>query len=137
MNKSEAIKMWTYRRVVIIPWTNYVINKQVFDHFNQERELLHTIEVYKTSYPEHFLRALKYFLPQLIVQRKIEWKRGIRRRHLADLKHEELIRRAKDHETFSEVIVNIHRLDKYIWYLPYLKTKRFLTSYFGSSWVPA
>lgn len=60
-----------------ISWTDHVTNKQVLDHLNQERELLHTIKACKICYLEHLLRIQEYFLPQLIIQDKIEDKNSL------------------------------------------------------------
>lgn len=71
--------MWSILLYGVETWTH--LNKQeAFEMWHTERELLHLVKIRKTSSRGHMLRNYKYHLPQLIIKRKIEGKRGIGKR---------------------------------------------------------
>jgi hypothetical protein len=80
--KLEAFEMWVYRRILRISWTEHVTNTEVIQRIGKEKEIVNTIKQRKLEYLGHILRHDKYRLLQLIVQGKIDSKRGPgRRRH--------------------------------------------------------
>ena len=109
LNKLEAFEMWTYRRVLKIPWTARISNEEVLRRLGKERELLGTIKMRKTTYLGHLLRNDKYYIPQLIIKGKLQGKRGIGRniRNWTGLNFEELVRTAEDREDFAVVVANL------------------------------
>lgn len=116
MNRLEAFEMWTYRRILKIPYTAHITNEEVLRRVNKERDLLHTVKCKKTSYLGHILRNDKYYILQLIIKGKIEGKRSIGRKKLSWLRNirnwtglnfEELIRTAENREQFEMVIANL------------------------------
>ena len=83
INKIEAFEMWTFRRILKIPWTSHTSNEEVLRRVNRERELYHIIKVRKTAYLGRVLRNDKYRYAQLIIKGKIEGKRGMGRKKLS------------------------------------------------------
>ena len=75
--------MWTYRRLLSIPWTDRVTNEEVLRRMKKQRELLTNIKKRKTAYLGHILRNEKYKILQLILEKKIEGKRGIGRKQMS------------------------------------------------------
>lgn len=118
MNKLEAFEMWAYRRVLKIPWTARITNENVLRRINRDRELLLTIKRRKTAYLGHIMRNTKYQLLQLIIEGKIEGKRGMGRKKMSRLRNvrqwtglrtvESLIHTARDRVEMSQVVANIH-----------------------------
>jgi len=117
MNRLEAFEMWCYRKMLKISWTDKVTNEAVLQRINKERELLTTIKKRKSAYFGHIMRADKYEVLQLIIQGKIEGKRGIGRKKCSWLRNirdwtgirdtAELMQCARDREHFTQVINNI------------------------------
>jgi len=87
MNKLETFEMWVYRRVLRIPWTARRTNNEVLRIINKERELLDTIKRQKTAYLGHVIRNKRYQILQLIIEGKIEGKRGIGRKKMSWIIH--------------------------------------------------
>lgn len=87
MNKLEAFEMWLYRRILKISWVDRVTNIEVLRSINKGRELLTDIKRRKISYFGHVMRGQKYELLQLIVQGKIEGKRGVGRKQMSWLRN--------------------------------------------------
>lgn len=82
MKKLEAFEMWVYRRILRISWTEHTTNQEVTRRIGKEKEVASTIKQRKLEYLGHILRHEKYRLLQLILQGKIDSKRGPgRRRH--------------------------------------------------------
>lgn len=117
MNRLEAFELWIYRRMMKIPWTDYVSNLQVLHRMNKERELLDTIKRRKTAYLGHLMRHNKYEFLQLIMEGKIEGKRGPGRRQCSWLKNirdwtgldsHTLLRKARDREEFAIIVADLH-----------------------------
>ena len=116
-NKLEAFELWCYRRMLRIPWTARVTNNEVLQKIGGERELLHIIKIRKTTYLGHLLRNEKYELPQLIIEGKLEGKRGLGRKRLSWMRNirnwtgmnfEQVLRTAQDRHAFANVIANLH-----------------------------
>lgn len=117
INKLEAFEMWTYRRLLKISWTDRITNEEVLNMMQKERELLNIIKKRKTSYLGHIVRNEKYNILQLILEGKIEGKRGIGRKQLSWARNirqwtglktiGELINTARDRDRFQHVVANI------------------------------
>ena len=118
INRLEAFEMWLYRRILKIPWTAKVTNEEVLKRVNQQRQLFDTIKERKTAYLGHIMRNEKYQLLQLIIEGKIEGKRGLGRKKMSWLRNirqwtgikdvQSLIHTARNRELMSHVIANIH-----------------------------
>lgn len=86
--KLEAFEMWLYRRILKIPWTEHVTNKDVLERIGKEKELLLTIKSRKLEYLGHIMRNdQRYGLLQLILQGRVKGKRGPGRRRISWLKN--------------------------------------------------
>ena len=76
INYLEACEMWFHRRMLRISWTQKLKNSEVLEMANSERMILETIKKRKLGYFGHVIRGKKYELLRLIIQGKIEGKRG-------------------------------------------------------------
>lgn len=76
LNRIEAFEMWTLRRLLRIPWTDHLTNQEVLRRAGVERQLLNIVRQKKVSYLGHILRGDRYSIPKLIIQGKIEGRRG-------------------------------------------------------------
>lgn len=76
LNRIESFEMWILRRMLRISWTDHMSNNDVLLRAGVERELLDIVKQRKTSYLGHILRGDRYSIPKLILQGKIEGKRG-------------------------------------------------------------
>lgn len=118
INRLEAFEMWLYRRILKIPWTAKTTNEEVLRKVGKGRELFNTIKKRKTAYLGHIMRNEKYRLLQLIIQGKIEGKRGIGRKKMSWLRNirqwtgicdiQSLIHTARNRELMENVVANIH-----------------------------
>lgn len=118
INKLEAFEMWLYRRILKIPWTAKMTNEEVLTRVNRERQLFETIKKRKTAYLGHIMRNEKYQFLQLMIEGKIEGKRGIGRKKMSWLRNirqwtgihdvQTLIHTARSREAMENVIANIH-----------------------------
>ena len=117
MNKIEAFEMWLYRRMLRISWVDRVSNERVLNIMNKDRELLTTVKRRKAAYFGHILRGDKYSLLQLIVEGKIEGRRGVGRRRMSWLGNlrqwfdvpeaAHLIRLAQDRGEFGRMVADL------------------------------
>ena len=87
INKLEAFEMWLYRRILKIPWTARETNEEVLRRVNKERELFDIIKKRKTAYLGHIMRNKKYKFLQLMIEGKIEGKRGMGRKKMSWLRN--------------------------------------------------
>ena len=78
--RIEAFEMWAYRRMLRISWMDRVTNQAVMQRLNKEREVLNTIKRRKLEYFAHVIRNPKHDTLHVIIQGKIEGKRGPGRR---------------------------------------------------------
>ena len=78
--RIEAFEMWAHRRMLRISWMDRVTNQAVMQRLNKEREVLNTIKRRKLEYFAHVMRNPKYEMLHVIIQGKIEGKRGPGRR---------------------------------------------------------
>lgn len=118
MNKMEAFEMWVYRRILKIPWTARITNDEVLRRLNRNRGILTIIKRRKTAYLGHIMRNAKYGLLQLIIEGKVEGRRGVGRKKMSWLRNirhwtglrtvEDLIHASRNREEIESVVANIH-----------------------------
>lgn len=87
MNRLESFEIWCYRRMLRISWTDRLTNEEVLSLLNKDRELIRLIKIRKTSYFGHIMRGSKYEQLQLILQGKIEGRRGRGRKQMSWLQN--------------------------------------------------
>lgn len=80
MKKLSAFEMWIYRRILRISWTDHITNNQVLERMGKEQEVVITVKKRKLEYFGHLMRHNKYRLQQLILQGKVDGRRGPGRR---------------------------------------------------------
>lgn len=85
--KLEAFEMWTYRRMLRIPWTEHVTNVEVLRRMEKGVEILHEVKKRKLQYLGHIMRGQRYEILQLIIQGKIVGKRSVGRRRISWLRN--------------------------------------------------
>lgn len=116
LRRLESFEMWIFRRMLRIPWTDHIRNEEVLRRMNMDRELLDIIKKRKTSYLGHLLRHERYNFLRIIMEGKIEGRRGPGRRQMTWLRNikewtgldfQSLIRKAQSREEFAEVIANL------------------------------
>jgi hypothetical protein len=84
----ESFKMWCWRRMEKISWTNHVRNEDVLLRVNEQRYILHEIRKRKANWTGHILR--RNCLLQWVIEGKIQGgievtgRQGRRRRKLLD-----------------------------------------------------
>lgn len=114
--KIEAFEMWVFRRILKISWTDHVTNNEVLRRMGVDRELMKTIKVRKLTYLGHIMRNEKYALLQLIIQGKVNSRRGPGRRRISWLKNlrqwygktsSELFRAAVNKVSIAMMIANV------------------------------
>lgn len=82
INKLNAFELWCYRRILKVSWTQHITNEEIINRIGKKKEIVQTLKERKLQYLGHIMRHDKYRLLQLILQGKIEAKRGRgRRRH--------------------------------------------------------
>ncbi|XP_077287784.1 uncharacterized protein LOC143912378 [Arctopsyche grandis] len=85
--KLAAFEMWCFRRMLRIPWVDRVRNEEVLNRMKRKRELLSVVKRRKLRYLGHVMRNPKYEIIQLILQGKVQGKRGVaneKKTHLMD-----------------------------------------------------
>jgi hypothetical protein len=80
----EACEIWIYRSMLKIPWTARMKNSEVLEMAKTESMVPETIKSRKIKYFGHVIRGEKYKLLRLIIQGKIEGKRGAGRRKTSE-----------------------------------------------------
>jgi len=118
INKLEAFEMWLYRRVLKILWTARMTNEEILRRANRRRKLFETIKKRKTAYLGHIMRNERYQFLQLLIEGKIEGRRGIGRKKMSWLRNirqwtglrdiQSLIHTVRNREAMENVIANIH-----------------------------
>jgi len=84
----ESFKMWCWRRMEKISWTDHVINEEVLLRVREQRDILHEMSKRKSKWFGHILR--RYCFLQRFIEGKIKGgievtrRRGTRRRKLLD-----------------------------------------------------
>ena len=117
MNRLEAFEMWIHRRILRIAWTDKVSNSEVLRRAKTERELLRCIKVRKLSYLGHVMRGERFNLLRLIIEGKIEGRRGVGRRQMSWLRNirdwtgtnkvADLLEMTRDRDAFGRMIANV------------------------------
>ena len=116
MQRLEAFEMWVMRRMLKISWTEHTSNETVLRRMNADREILGIVKRRKTSYLGHIYRGERYEFLRLIMEGKIEGRRGPGRRQCSWLKNvrdwtgldsQSLLRVAQDRERFAGVVANL------------------------------
>lgn len=118
IKKLNAFEMWLYRRMLRVSWTSRTTNETVLNKMNTRAHLITTIKLRKTCYLGHLMRHGEYEQIQLIIEGKIEGRRGIGRkkkswlRNIRDWTHtngNDLLHRSKDRESYAILIANLKR----------------------------
>ncbi|PNF20136.1 hypothetical protein B7P43_G04362 [Cryptotermes secundus] len=84
----ESFKMWCWRRMETISWTDYVRNEEVLIRVGEQRNILHEIRKWKANWIGHVL--CRNCLLKEVIEGKIEgWievtrRRGRRRKKMLD-----------------------------------------------------
>ncbi|MBV2145157.1 MAG: hypothetical protein KTM48_00180, partial [Wolbachia endosymbiont of Pissodes strobi] len=86
MNRLEAFEMWVYRRTLKVPWTARKTNEEIL-RIGGERELLDTIKCRNTAHLGHVTRNERYHFLQLLIDGKIEERRGLGRKRMSWLRN--------------------------------------------------
>lgn len=82
--KLRAFELWLYRRMLRISWTQKITNAEVLNRMNKPAELVNIIKARKLQYLGHIMRnEHRYELLQLILQGKIDSRRGPGRRRIS------------------------------------------------------
>lgn len=115
--RLEAFEMWCYRRMLRVSWMHRVSNVTVLQRMNKEKEVMKTVKERKLSYFGHIMRNDKYNILQLVMQGKINSKRGPGRRRTSWLRNlrqwtgktsTDLFRAAVDRIKWARMIANVH-----------------------------
>ena len=80
MKKLSAFEMWLYRRILRISWTDHITNEEVLRRVGKQQEIAFTVKRRKLEYFGHLMRHNKYRLQQLILQGRVDGRRGPGRR---------------------------------------------------------
>lgn len=117
MSRLDSFEMWLYRRILKISWTERVTNDRVLERMDKEQELLTTVKRRKAAYFGHIFRNSKYSFLQLIVEGKIEGRRGVGRKRFSWLRNlrqwfdireaSTIIHLARDREEFQLMVANL------------------------------
>lgn len=88
IKKLQAFEMWCYRRMLKISWTEHVTNDEVLRRMKKCQEIINTVKERKLQYFGHVVRhPEKYKLLKIVLEGKIEGKRGPGRRRISWLKN--------------------------------------------------
>lgn len=88
INRLEAFEMWCLRRMFRISWVQRVRNTEVLRRAGLlDRELFPCVKKRKVSYLGHILRGDRYAFQRLVLEGKIEGRRGIGRKQLSWLRN--------------------------------------------------
>lgn len=87
MRRLNSFEMWTYRRILRVSWKDRITNIEVLRRIGREKEVERTIKERKLQYLGHIMRGEKYNILRLIMQGKIEGKRGVGRRRISWLRN--------------------------------------------------
>jgi hypothetical protein len=92
--------------------------KKILRRINRKRELFGAIKKRKTAYLGHIMRSERYYFLQLLIEGRIEGRRGIGRKKMSWLRNirqwtglhdiQSLIHTARNKEAMKSVIANIH-----------------------------
>lgn len=86
--RLEAFELWLYRRILRVSWIERITNDEILQRMEKDREILTTIKTRKLQYLGHIMRNESRFqLLQVIIQGKVQGKRGVGRRRISWLKN--------------------------------------------------
>ncbi|XP_048526536.1 uncharacterized protein LOC125505843 [Dendroctonus ponderosae] len=81
LRKLDAFEMWIYRRMLRIPWTTNTTNAAVLTKMNTRHPQLTSImKIRKTAYLGHLMRHEESEQLEVVLEGKIEGKRGMGRK---------------------------------------------------------
>lgn len=80
MKKISAFEMWIYRRILRNSWTEHIRNQEVLRRMYKQQEITYIVKKRKLEYFGNIMRHCKYRLQQLILQEKVDKRRGLGRR---------------------------------------------------------
>lgn len=80
MKKISAFEMWIYRRILRNSWTEHIRNQEVLRRMYKQQEITYIVKKRKLKYFGNIMRHCKYRLQQLILQEKVDKRRGLGRR---------------------------------------------------------
>lgn len=117
LKKLQAFEMWVYRRLLRISWVERVSNEEVLRRLHKEPEINKNIKIRKLEYFAHVIRhPERYNVLHLIMQGKIQGKRGPGRRRISWLRNlrewfqkssAELFRAAANKIIIANMIANV------------------------------
>ena len=117
-DRLEAMEMWIYRRILKIPWTDKVSNKEVLERMGKERCLLSKIRMRQLKFFGHVYRHET--MEKLAVSGMIEGKRkrgrqrttyltSLRRATSDESSNVTFARMADDRQVWRSMIGNVHK----------------------------
>ncbi len=113
IKRLEAFEMWTYRKLLKIPWTMKLSNNHVLDKMNSKRSLIYTIKNKKLKYFGHLIRHSK--LHRMLLEGQANGRRAKGRPRMSyinnikqwtGLSHIEAIRSAQDRLLWRTIASN-------------------------------
>jgi len=115
-NRLASMEMWCYRRMLKIPWTEFVSNETVLGKVKEERQILTTITQRQLKFFGHVVR--ENGLEKLVLEGKIDGLRSRgrqRKKYLDDLvaavgclRKGELFHLTQDRERFKCIVANVN-----------------------------
>ena len=94
----ESFKMWCWRRMEKISWTDHVRNEEVLLRVNEQRNILHEIWKWKANWIGHILR--RNCLLKQVIEGKIKGEMEVTRRWG---RHKKLLDDLKDRRGYSHL----------------------------------
>jgi hypothetical protein len=116
--RLAAFEMWTYRRMLKIPWTAKISNKDVLKQMKITKRLLPTIQTRKLKYFGHITRHSS--LQRMLLEGKVNGRRGRGRPRATwitdiaqwtGLKYAAAVRTADDREKWRTIASNPQQKD--------------------------
>ena len=80
MRRLESLEMWIHRRILRISGIKHTTNDEVLRRMDKTKEVTFTVKRRKMEYLGYIMRKNKYRLLQLILQGKVDDRRGPERR---------------------------------------------------------
>ena len=105
----ESFKMWCWRMMEKIGWTDHVRNENVLLRVNEQRTILHEIRKRKANWIGHILR--RNCLLQQVIEGKIKGEMGVTRR--GGRRRKKLLDELKDRRGYSNL--KEEALDRTMW----------------------
>jgi len=105
----ESFKMWCWRRMEKISWTDHVRNEEVLLRVNEQRRILHDIRKRKANWNGHILR--RNCLLNQVIKGKIKGEMEVKRRR--GRRRKKLLGDLKDRSGYSHL--KKEALDRTMW----------------------